>query len=726
MAKSRVSLSALRSPLASLSPAGFILALPTGALAPEEMDKLCGLLLRSGDLFSKTPNLARQSRRDAFAADIVAHVTTTTGQTEGQRLAAVFTVHREIEAAYHSLGGHLAALPVRSRSPEDQAAIALALIAVRSEGLHTEADAALARMTALNLGNEIRGLDSDGQPYSIDGVTGALLSGLRITLTMLAYEGHWFDKAGVAVFPASLDLQAAQPQDGHGCEIMAAFWRRWERVEERRRFWGGDWTLTSGPTDPRTAKEGEASAPPPGPSEVLQYHATEEEVLDWIANERAKEVAIQSFAKTILASFGAGPCRSPAPGSPVPLAPLAALRAPEIVGAGYLATVLGQNIFQDVRRFAGLRLVEWLRGYAALGFFAEEALSARTGVDRWVVRFAPGDLEARLGTVGLDLATAEAFVAHASLHKRSGDLFDTPLVRLDDGGFFLISAASFNADPGKTTLSRLNAMGAAPQDKGTVFEQAVHDLFVAQGLKPFTIDTTRDGEDYELDVLVPWGDRLFVFECKNRGLSDGNPMAGYCFGEQLDDFVSQIERQIGGLRRHPDMALAAGGIDIADYTIVPCILFSEPFALPEGRDGVKICDWSSLTRFFQERHVFRLHPYELAPNQRAVHRVALYDQWGATAPTATSLTDSLDKAVQVQVMLSRLDPRDETFPLSNTRIVHAVEFSKGDENLDELSTVLGFDPNWVRAEAKRGVAEVKKIRKALKTTKPPSKSKRKR
>jgi len=67
-------------------------------------------------------------------------------------------------------------------------------------------------------------------------------------------------------------------------------------------------------------------------------------------------------------------------------------------------------------------------------------------------------------------------------------------------------------------------------------------------------------------------------------------MAGYCFGEQLDDFVSQIERQIGGLRRHPDMALAAGGIDIADYTIVPCILFSEPFALPEGRDGVKICD----------------------------------------------------------------------------------------------------------------------------------------
>jgi len=690
-----------------LDAARFSAALPTAPLSDAELDKLVGILLRDNGLVCQMPNPKRQQRRDVFAAASCALIEQQYGAAAGGAIATAFDVHLQIEAGYHAVRHALSAQPLRAEAGDAQVAALLSLLALRSAELLQQADDALARVDALNLGNEVSGIDDHGLAFSIDGVTGAILEGFRIHLTMLAYENGWFGSDDTIALPAlgAFDEQAAGP--AYTCEALAALWRRWTRLEKRRRYWQGDWSL--GPAPQALV----AARPIPSADELklLHYPPTDAELLDWAAFERSREVAIQSFAKSVLGQFDKTKAKGP-PGAPTPLAPLGVVREHEIVGAGYLVTVLGQDLFQDQRQFAGLRLVEWLRGYAALGLLADQAAEADGApCAKHLIWFAPGALQAQLHDLGLSPEAATLFVGHACAHKKSGDLFDTPLLRTDDGGYLLIGLAAINVDPGQVTLCRLNSLQVAPKNKGTVFEDAVTDLFAKQGLKPFTIDTKRGGEPYQLDVLVPWGRYLFVFECKNRGLSDNHPDSGFYFSEQLDEFVEQTHRQVAGLKAHPDMVRQAAGIEVADYEIVPCVLFSQPFSQPEGRDGILVCDWSSVSRFFEDRYFKRLHRHATAPGLPDVlHRIAIYDQWKAQAPTPEAFIEHLTLAPQTVMMLHRAETRDEVFQITANLVAATAEFTKGEEDLDALGELLGFDPQYVRAEQQKVADSIEAIK----------------
>ena len=687
-----VSQATLTPALKALSASRFLAALPTGGLSQAEVDKLVGILLRSNDLVSQMPNPSRQTRRDAFVVEVLSEIGSRYGVDVAAAVEAAFEVHRTVEASYHAIGSVLAQQPLRKLAPQAELEVLLARLADRSEQMFVHAQRAMERQGRLNLGNEIRSVDDDGAEFSIDGVSGAFLEGFRIHLSMLAYEGSWFATDDVIVAPGVDGLSLAMPEAAAGCEALAAIWRRWARFERRRRFWAGEWTRQPAPAELVAARPG----PSPDGLDVLEYLPGEAELLDWAAFERSKEVAIQSFAKALLLKQGMPPIKDISDG-PVDLLPVAAVRDHELNGAGYLVTVLGQDIFDDDRRFAGLRLVEWLRGYALLGLLADRAAAAgETTLDRHLLHFRKGELEAHLTGAGLGVEAAEAFIRHASVHRRSGDLFDTPLLQLPDGEFLLIGMAALNADPGQLTLSRLNSLEVAPKDKGTVFERAVMDLFESQGLKPFTIDAKRGSETYQLDVLVPWGRFLFVIECKNRGLSDNHPEAGFYFARQIDEFVDQTQRQVEGIKAHPELVELAGGISLDEYEIVPCILFSQPFSEPDGRDGVLISDWSGLTRFFEDRYFKRLHHHRISPKLEVMHRIAIYDQWRGDTPTPEGLLRHLRTAPQTNLMLHRADVRPELFQVTGTLVASTLEYTKGDEDLDALGPILGFDAQSVR------------------------------
>lgn len=687
-----VSQATLTPALKALSSSRFLAALPPGALSQAESDKLVGILLRSNDLVSQMPNPSRQARRDAFVTEVLSAVGPRYGADATAAIQAAFEVHRTVEASYHAVGAVLAQQPLRGLAPQAELEVLLARLADRSEQMLVHAQLAIARQGRLNLGNEIRGVDDDGTEFSIDGVSGAFLEGFRIHLSMLAYEGSWFGDDDVIVVPGVDGLNSAVATDAAACEALAAIWRRWARFERRRRFWGGEWIRQPAPAEMAAARPG----PSPDGLDVLEYLPGEAELLDWAAFERSKEVAIQSFAKALLLKQGTPPIRDIAD-RPVDLLPTSAVRDHELNGAGYLVTVLGEDIFHDDRRFAGLRLVEWLRGYALLGLLADRAsATGGTTLDRHLLHFRRGELEAHMTGAGLGTEEAEGFIHHASIHRRSGDLFDTPLLQLPGGEFLLIGMAALNADPGQLTLSRLNSLEVAPKDKGTVFERAVMELFESKGLKPFTIDAKRGGEPYQLDVLVPWGRFLFVIECKNRGLSDNHPEAGFYFSRQIDEFVDQTQRQVEGLKAHPDLVELAGGLSLEEYEIIPCILFSQPFSEPGGRDGVMVSDWSGLTRFFEGRYFRRLHHHRISPQKEVVHRIAIYDQWRGDEPTPEALVRHLNKAPQTNLMLHRADGRPELFQVTGTLVASTLEYTKGDEDLDALGEILGFDPQSVR------------------------------
>src|SRR5690606_19802114 len=107
------------------------------------------------------------------------------------------------------------------------------------------------------------------------------------------------------------------------------------------------------------------------------------------------------------------------------------------------------------------------------------------------------------------------------------------------------------------------------------------------------------GEEYEFDVIVEWGDYLFVFECKNRSLSSYNPIAAYYFALEIDSAVKQTNRLVRGLLDSPALVLDRTGIDISNKKIVPCVLNSLPYALSGEHDGVFVADASGIKRYFK-------------------------------------------------------------------------------------------------------------------------------
>jgi hypothetical protein len=258
-----------------------------------------------------------------------------------------------------------------------------------------------------------------------------------------------------------------------------------------------------------------------------------------------------------------------------------------------------------------------------------------------------------------------------------------------------------HADPGVVTYSNLLSLGERFETKGKRFEEAVMKFFKENDFDPYSIHATRKGETYEIDVIVPWDQYLFVFECKNRGLSNHHPIRSYYFRKERDGFIQQIKRQIKGLLAHPDMSIEAGGVDPGTKTIVPCILYGLPYAEAGPTDGVFIADWSSLSRFFKTRYLRSKRPHELFDRDRLLHRTALYSFWTGDKPTPDDLLRQLSDPIQIKIVRSRMEPIESVFIVDENRFGVTTEHQRGPLELRKLGGLLGFDARAVDREEQR-------------------------
>ncbi len=112
-----------------------------------------------------------------------------------------------------------------------------------------------------------------------------------------------------------------------------------------------------------------------------------------------------------------------------PLLPDAFVTIEELQSAHTLDHALSINVATDTTQYRGLRLVEWLRGYATL----QELVAApyEAGDHRpelLLVEVEREDLIKRLQRVGLAGAKADSFINLVSFDKGTRDLFDTPVL----------------------------------------------------------------------------------------------------------------------------------------------------------------------------------------------------------------------------------------------------------------------------------------------------------
>jgi len=298
------------------------------------------------------------------------------------------------------------------------------------------------------------------------------------------------------------------------------------------------------------------------------------ETLDFIANARLEDRFTQTFLEmsvgTDIAAKTAGIEK------PLPLPPGHFVSAHEAHADIGLSEILGYDVVADREEPAGLRLAEWVRGYAALQCLARTRRET-VGTSGLLTVVGHDELVAMLQRVGLAGARAQTFIMRASLSRASRDLFDQPLLKLRDGSFLVFGPSLLKANLAQVTLSAIGNLRQTLSRKGKAFERRMRAFFDEKGMKAHSFKTTIDGEQYEFDAIVEWDGRVFLFECKNVGLSGNSPIQAYYFDLEQQSAVRQVQRQAKALRAHPEVLRARTGIELAGKSLIPCVLNSLPY-----------------------------------------------------------------------------------------------------------------------------------------------------
>ena len=618
----------------------------------EVLSEVVGLMQRCGRLFFRTYNPKREGARDSFLDCVEAYIMDRAGHDAATHITRLRELVRQVEAGYRDVAHGVAGSAISALPAGRRYAAVLQRVGRDGDFLRDRADAALAAATVFT--SEVIATDEAGREFDADGALSAYVGHLGSFLRLWSDE-HGASGAGDRfVFPVPTPASEEEVFQAGTSIASAGAYRRWRRTEERRRFWGGELLEHRPPNlPPGTAATFEV---------VREYRPGPAELLDVVANERLRDMLLRqaTIAFSVHVDQASGP-------GPLALAPSAYVSASERGSLEFLASLLAPGRAVLARRFQGLTLPEWTRGYAVLSIVARQAYGQEPTIGARSLRvLGIGELEERLGFLGLSNAAIATFVGHATFGPGEADLFDRPLLLLEDGRRLLYAPAAADVEIARTVLSNLGALRDPLDGKGSAFNGMVIEFLEGLGFAPFRLDTERNGDKYEIDVLLPWGDHLFLFECKNEMLSEGSPVSAYNFEVSRRRHVAQARRQADGVARHPDMILEAAGFDPSGMHVVTSLLYALPFSSPDLGEGVHVTDWSSLTRFFRSRDVVVAPVIPLVPGVDPpvpeTHRL-----WDGEAPTPSDLVRQLSDPIQVALSVRRMVLEPEPFWLSDHR-----------------------------------------------------------
>jgi len=540
----------------------------------------------------------------------------------------------------------------------------------------------------------------DGRRLDPDVALGALLDLVKNTVMMEAYRGKWFDAQGHVRVPDGPAVEEAEIQRMNGYGLLANSWRNWDGAQQKVRFRGAR-------LRPLTEAEvrhlvGERYGEP-GVSRyghVLELDGAlefpdicaNERLMDRIGND-LRTMARELSKRTLKQS---GDHRLP---------PETYLSMDEALAVESMAHLLSIDATTSGQVFSGLRMIEWIRGYAAIRRRVKRDSDGAQESPFWL-RYARADLLAELAACGLSEDKAETFLSHATLHRSSRDLFDQPLIATTGDDLIVVVYALATSLISQVVLSAIAAKArldehetAQVEGKGEGFERRILGLFQQQGLKASAPTVKHDGQTYQYDALLAWGDFLFVFECKNHTLSSNHPVAAYYFEKECRENIKQVKRLAEALERYPQI-LEQHLPEGIGKTIVPCVLNALPYATTGERDDVLFADESALSRFFTGSAGLRA-------DAGGDYLVELRLWQGAT-PTALDLLFALLHPFQMHLMADQLERSHAPAWLSPEWMAVCWYFQRTSMTPAEMKTAVekfeAFRSQWMQAIAEQAEA----------------------
>jgi hypothetical protein len=658
-------------------------------------DELLGHLRRSPVLIIQRPNSALELRRDNFLSALQ---TFASGQGAGpaEKAAAFERDVRRIEAGYRGILTALSMSPVATFTPAERVAGLLGTVEQLYRQVVAASDRAMRKGKTFSPTFTLQ--DDEGDTFNADGAVSAMVEVMGMTLKMEAYAAGWFDPQGRLVLPGLPTATKELVRLSAVTAELANWWRRWQRTQTRFRYWGGQLI------------EHHLNSAENGPTTVVEYQPADSvaEELDYIANERLNDRLVQTFMEMItqtpLATSGRGIDQ------PLPIGHGNIISEREGHAAVTLCEILAYDILESQERPGGLRVIEWLRGYAVLHALAER--EAQKAEPIYLPVFDEAQLLKVLERCGLSAKAARVFVKRVTFSRKSWDLFDHPLLRTVNGAYYLFGPAIMPADLARITLSAIANLGVPLSRKGKAFEKDIRRRLEAQpGLSVYAFKAHRGGEEFEYDAVVVWDGYLFVLECKNHSLSGHDPMQAYYFDLQTRSNVGQVQRLVQALKRYPDILEAHIGPHALALEIVPCVVNSLPFAVPGGHDGVYFTDASALKRFFENRYLRQVAAYNLPKQRRLIHRSALMSFWDGDRPAPQDLLRQLRSPFQIDLMRAHMSLKELQFGLGPATTGVSREYTRTAPTPESVAAFAGANIAVLRKEQRQMTRMVAAARK---------------
>jgi hypothetical protein len=648
--------------------------LRTVLLDAGDVEKLLGLVKRCEALVQKRHDPQREATRDKLLSELAAFLDAKSFGAAAESMRSYTAMFRRVEGCYQGILSELKKCVAAEFCPEKRVAALMGRSAREYIDLVQRLHAAAADRTA-QAGNATLKND-EGREFNVLAAHTAIVETLGSTILMEAYSGEWFDGDGAVVLPSFPETTEHDQFVVGSVQLLAASWRSWQRAEQRHRY-------LEGALD-EFHDELPAWAPPTSKRAFEFAPSVEHELLDFVANERLFARLNHEFLRMTfdngVRSIVVGIAGSAA------LIPEQAVSISELHGAAALSQLLSSAIARDTQEYGGLRLVEWMRGYAVLQCVAEQNRDL-SRPESTCVRLSRSDLEGLLQQLGLDEQKASTFVDRATFRRESRDLFDQPLVRLPDNNFVLVGAAIENALLPRVVLSTLGMLKVNLDGRGKAFERYIIKFLQEHGFDAKGFRCSRGGEEYDYDAAFVWGDYLFLLECKSRSLSGHDPVATYYFSLGTSSVVAQAKRLAEGLRRHPDI-LQQHMPEAIGKKVVSCVVNSLPFAIPDGIDGIFFTDESSFTRFFRQP-TFGARRLDAEGGWKALEPDdVMASLWSGPEPTAEDLLRHLAKPIQVFIHASHTTMSPAWAVLGDGTVGMLQELSLRDMTVDSMRSAL--------------------------------------
>lgn len=652
-------------------------------LAPQDVDKLVGLIRRSEALVLKRLDQKKQKSRDKLLDKLAGYLDDKGYPTQAELVQSHAVRLNEIDGIYCSIIELLSKSVAANLSPELRVSALLARSNLEYSQMIRQMSNNIQDQGKLDLG-KVTMQGADGSEFSPEGVHEAFLTTLASTFGMEAHINRWYDDQGFLVLPA-LPVPSDQDKITVGSvQMLAVAWGHWQFSERRHRYLDAPLERITD-LDPAWATYGIKALWKSLPADDnVEFYCRAANVR---LMERFSQALMPIFAQSLF--YRELVCGT---AGQVALFPKKAVSLLEIHAATCLSQLLSVDLTSDNSEYAGLTFAEWIRGYSVLQSISSEVLEIGDA-DRLTVRFSDTEIVEMLQRLGLQGDKAQDFIKHATYRKASRDLFDQPLIKLQDGGYLLLAIAAATSSIPKVILSTLGMLEVNLDGRGKRFEASVIDLLNRHGIKAKTITCKRDGEEYDYDVAFVWGDCLFLFECKSRNLPTGDPARTYFFSLGIRSVENQVKRLAEGLKRHPDI-LSVNMPEAVGKRVVHCVVNSLPFAKFTEENDLHFADEGGIARFFKQseigpRKFTQTGVSDIDPESVIAHL------WDGPEPTPEDFLRHLRSPIQLAHVAHHLRAKPIQIPVGMEEALQLTEIGlidKTDDSLREASQLAGYRP----------------------------------